>query len=172
MYPSKARILSVITPLGDTAATDIQTAVNIAANGDNIYIGTGVYTGSVTSLDYPDGQTNIVYLEATKESNSRYLNFIGATGNPDDVILDGQGKYRPICLRAYTDEQIEPVRLMNLTVKNGAAELGGGVYALMGRKHPFEDGDSPLLEIINCNIVSNITEASAGGLACSATGTT
>ncbi|MCA1809302.1 MAG: hypothetical protein LC725_07640 [Lentisphaerae bacterium] len=69
-----------------TAASNIQDAVEVALHGDTIWIDSGRYTASATPSFYEG--SNVVY------ANDKALTFRGRSGDPADVIIDGEGKCR------------------------------------------------------------------------------
>lgn len=85
-----------------TAAKDIQSAVDVAGPGAEIVIRKGVYTGA--------DKTPVVTV--TGPATLR-----GETGNPEGVVIDGEGMRRGVLVRpAAGDVQ---VMVANLTVRNG-----------------------------------------------------
>jgi len=66
----------IVKPDGTGDYPTIQTAIDAAINGDIVELQTGTYTG--------DGNRNIYFL-------GKAITVRGATGNPNDVIIDCQG---------------------------------------------------------------------------------
>lgn len=131
----------------ETAAPTIQAAVDAAdaAAHDHalIVVAAGVYNGE---------GGNVVEL-------TRSVRLQGATGKPDDVVIDGQDTRRGI-LVALTTEGAE-VLIANLTVTNGVLDAshtgGSGIYV----KHPTIR--SGKVTIHRCIVSGNRTLEDRGG---------
>ncbi len=118
---------------GDSAA--LAAAVRAAGEGDEIVLASGVYL-----LDH-----------TISNKTSTTITLRGETGNPKDVILDGQGKTRCLYLTskgAISGGQAEPAdaalatRVKGLTIRNGCVDdrdpscqdtvAGGGLFIKNG----------------------------------------
>lgn len=86
----------------ETAASNLATAVGIAATGSRIIVSNGTYTAAA-SFNVPFG--------AVVE---------GLTGNPDDVVINMDGRYN------YVMNDPDAV-LSSVKIVSGSAALGGGV---------------------------------------------
>ncbi len=120
----------------ETAATNIQDAVNAASAGDTIYVTNGIYRA--TSL------TNVV--EITKS-----LNLIGC-GPRETVIIDGEKTRRGIYFSSTTTTGW---LLDGFTISNCyALAKGGGIYVV--------PPSSQTLTVQNCTFVDNEVETDGG----------
>ena len=132
----------------NTAATQIQWAVNVAANNDTVLVSNGVYdTGGVIGCRvYVSGKTGLV-LKAV-------------SANPADTVIVGQPDsainfFGTNSLRCVVLEGINTVR--GFTLRNGytgSNASGGGVYAYLG------SGSI----ISNCYIVNCAANRLGGGI--------
>jgi hypothetical protein len=158
----------------DTAATNIQDAVNLTSDGDLVLVTNGVYSNSYNL--YPAysrvAVTNAIVVQSVN----------GATS----TVIDGSGSWRCAYLGGHA-------KLVGLTLTNGLADagtggLGGrgaGVYGngnevlvncvLAGNKsittvsggNLGEGAGAYSVTLSNCIVVSNSTFASGGGAASS-----
>ncbi|MFA7158618.1 MAG: right-handed parallel beta-helix repeat-containing protein [Kiritimatiellia bacterium] len=99
----------------ETAASNIQDAVNAAAAGDTVMVGAGRYTLPPNPTNY--GGTNVVFA-------GKPLILRSSNGSPESVIIDGEGKYRGIAIYA-------PFVLAGFTISNCVAtNYGGGILVV------------------------------------------
>lgn len=116
----------------------IQEAVNTALPGDVVLVAAGTYADSIQTELWPDGPQVTVTLDLKDGVEVR-----GATGNPADVVLNGQaGRWVVLC----TDTEESP-KLSQLTIT-------GGRTGIMGRHTD--------LIIENCVISGNDNDLGAG----------
>ncbi len=141
----------------ENAATNIQDAVDAAVSGDEILIRPGRYVAgtnavqqSATDSGYNFDGTNVVFL------NNKHLALRGVTGNPADVLIDGEGRFR--CMGMYRSSATVqlPFILDSLTLTNGTAKRGGGL-------HLSNDGRITNW-VLNCVFVDNYASSDGSGL--------
>jgi len=123
----------------ETAATNIQDAVNVAVDGDTVLVTNGVYSADVGTLFPVFNDTNAVLV-----TNAVVVRSVNGA---ESTIIEGRGVMR--CAVVYHTNAL----LDGFTLKNGAAFLGGA-GALIG----FGVAD-------HCMIVSNnaYSEFGVGG---------
>ncbi len=136
------------------AASNIQAAVDMAVDSDIVWVGAGHYTLPSNPTNYYG--TNVVYI-------GRSITLRGATGNPADVIVDGENAYRPLVVR-ITTTTTKPVVLDGLTFCNGlATNYGGGIMLA----DPADWAEYKVI-IQNCIVRDNTvawgTQATGGGI--------
>jgi hypothetical protein len=112
-YPIKYVNVSNATPVAPfstwvTAATNIQDAVDVAADGDTVLVTNGVYAGGSRVVD---GTTNRVVVDKAVRLQS--------VNGPEATVITGQGTVRCVYLANG------PV-LSGLTLTGGGGVLGGG----------------------------------------------
>jgi len=73
----------------ETAASNIQDALNVSYTNSTVWVGAGRYTASTSSVDYAG--TNVVYI-------NRALTLRSSNGVPASTIIDGQGSNRGIAI--------------------------------------------------------------------------
>lgn len=131
----------------DTAASNIQEAVDKATTNDIVLIGAGRYILPPSSTNY--WGSNIVFLN--KPMILRSSNSV-----PESTIIDGEGKYRGVfCWYQWTTTNLFVID--GLTVSNcHGTNVGGGVVF-----YPHNSAQVGLINSVlkNCVIVNN----SAGG---------
>jgi hypothetical protein len=110
---------SPASPYSDwsTAATNIQTAVNVAVAGDTVWVGSGRYTAWTNSVN-DGGATNVVRLYG------KAITLRSFSGNPADTIIDGEGKNRCVYI-VSTNRTATPYVLDGFTITNGFAAGAG-----------------------------------------------
>ncbi len=127
----------------ETAATNIQDAVNATLAGDTVWVTNGIYRAAPRSL------TNVV-------SIGKSLSLRGC-GPRETVIIDGENARRGIHLFSATTWLLEGLTISNCT----ALEKGGGIYLFIERY----SGSSGTLR--NCIVIDNkvapSTSVSAAG---------
>lgn len=102
----------------ETAASNIQDAVNAAAEGATVWIRPGTYT-------LPPNPTNFFGLNVVYINKPLTLQGVGDT--PEAVVIDGEDQYRGIAIEAPGSTAI-PYVFRNVTVANGyTADNGGGI---------------------------------------------
>ena len=176
-----------------TAATNIQAAVDLAAEGDVVWVGNGVYSGA--GGVYGSGQfrsTNVVSI--TKGIRLRGVN------GPDHVIIDGAHLYRGVLVSNanatvsgftirngaphgpssgaglhLTHGSAEWLVVVSNSTMNGLYGTGGGVYAneaslsnvVVAYNVSSESGGGIAAEkstLDRCRIVHNTTGGNGGGV--------
>ncbi len=110
----------------------IAVAIETAADGDSVIISEGEY---FENIDF----------------RGRAIVIIGATGNPRDVIIDGDASGSVV---TFDSEETESSQLIGITLTNGSNEKGGGINC---------ENSSPT--ILNCIIENNFGGA-GGGISC------
>lgn len=129
------------------AASSIQAAVDAATDGETIWISNGVYTAS--------GVSQVVNIYR------RSLKLRGLSGNPEDVIIDGQGAQgvKSTGINLNLSSSVNDVLLEGLTVSNAhTSNNGAGIYLY---HTGAADGS---LEIRNCIITDNYSTNHGAGL--------
>ncbi len=111
----------------------IQAAINDCNDGDEVIISSGTYTGT--------GNRDIDFL-------GKAITVRGATGNPNDTIIDCNGGWFNSHRGFYfhTGEDSNSI-LDGLTIKNGSVDEGGGI---------FVENCSPTIR--NCIVSNNMAE--------------
>lgn len=100
------------------AASNIQDAVNAAAIADTVWVGAGRYTVPPNATNYVG--TNVVFIGKPMALRS-------VSGNPADVVIDGEGANRGIVC-SYNSPNANLFVLDGLTISNCVAtNKGGGV---------------------------------------------
>ena len=111
------------TPAGpytswETAASNIQDAVNAAANNSTVWVGAGRYTVPPNATNY--WGSNVVYI-------NRPLSLRSSNSSPDTVIIDGEGKHRGL-IWYFSSSSTSIFLLDGLTITNcSATNMGGGI---------------------------------------------
>jgi hypothetical protein len=126
----------------EQAATNIQAAVDIAPEGATILVKPGKYTGA---------GDNVVTI-------NRSLTLQGESGNPADVVIDGEGARRDI-LVTLTDENAT-VTIAGVTITNGLTAAAHGYGAGICLKHDTIAAGTA--EIRQCVIAGNINASPKG----------
>lgn len=103
-------------------------------NHNTIYLSPGIYSSSTNGENFPIAWSNHVSLEGNAE---------------EDTFLDAENTNQVISFHYVTDAS-----LRNITIRNGFADDGGGIYCYHS---------NPILE--NITISENVAE-SGGGIAC------
>jgi hypothetical protein len=139
----------------DTAATNIQTAINLASAGDVVLVTNGVYAQGGVSMD--GVITNCVAINQAmlvQSVNGPAVTAIQGAWNP--ATTNGPGAVR--CAWLTNNATLSGFTLQGgATGDSGTAAYGGGVY-----------GVSTQAMVDNCGIVTN-SASSAGGGACQVT---
>jgi len=148
------------TPAGlyatwETAASNIQDAVNASAPNSTVWIGAGRYTKPANAVFYT--VTNVVYID-------KPLMLRSSNGIPASVIIDGGGANRGLTWY-YNAASTSGFVLDGLTISNCAAtNVGGGIYFV-----PLNSSWTATVQ--NCSISDNIVRskdaagyAAGGGL--------
>jgi len=137
---SVALLAEVIHVPGDFVT--IQEAIDFAVDGDVVEIADGVYRG--------EGNRDLDFL-------GKAITVRGASGDPEVCVIYCEGtidnEHRGFCF--CTDEGMDSM-VEGLTIMNGFAEQGGGVYC---------SGSS--LTLNNCIIMNCTAESEGGGIYCS-----
>ena len=115
----------------------IQNAINYSTNDDTLIVFSGTYNENIDLL----GKALII--------GSEYL-ISGDTSHISSTIIDGQSNGSVINLADISGAQI---KLVGLTLQNGYAQFGGGIYSI---------NSSPLLE--NLIVTNNSSSENGGGL--------
>jgi len=126
-----------------SAASNIQDALNVASNGDTVWVGDGVYYAPTNAYTNANS-TNVVYL--TKALTLRSLN------GPDAAIINGGGSNRCVYMYLPTDACLYgPAIIDGLTLTNGLAfHSGAGIYM---------SGQTTGTGIVqNCTIAGNVLQ--------------
>jgi hypothetical protein len=111
------------SPLGPytnwgTAASNIQDAVNAAANNSTVWVGAGRYTVPTNAVFYTT--TNVVYI-------NKPITLRSSNGVPEDTVIDGEGSYRGVTWY-YAAASTSRFVLDGLTISNcRATNYGGGI---------------------------------------------
>jgi len=130
----------------DTAASNIQDAVNVAYTNSTVWVGAGRYTLPANPVVYMG--TNIVYI-------SKPLVLRSSNGVPDTTIIDGQGVNRGVVMYNGGIGATNYVVIEGFTISNCAAtNLGGGIF--------FRTASYTGL-VRNCIISYNSTPGGGGG---------
>jgi hypothetical protein len=132
----------------DTAASNIQDAVNVSYANGTVWVGAGRYTAPANPTNRFG--PNVVFI-------NKMLTLRSSNGVPESVIIDGQGTNRGIMV-LYQNRTASRFVLEGITLANGyATNSGGGLY-LDCRNGTAFAGWTGVVQ--NCVIVSN----RAGGL--------
>lgn len=147
----------------DKAADNIQDAVNVAAEGDTIWIRPGTYVATATPTNYA-GFDNVVYL------HKKLLNLRATNDVPGRVLIDGQGVNRGIAVNRDVTTTAT-LLLEGLTISNcvlsaavGEDALGGGIYLTFPAN--YAAWDATLRDCVithNYAFAQDITKAAKGG---------
>ncbi len=128
----------------EDAATNIQTAVDVASDGDTVWVGDGIYA---------HGQTNVY---GWNRVAVRRPIIVRSANGPDAAVIRGQGPCGPDAVRGvYVGDGAQ---LIGFTVRDGATATnyplyhGGGIYA--------ESGGT----VSNCVIRQNTSYFYGGGI--------
>jgi len=151
---------------GPADFNDIQAAINVANNGDIVIVQPGTYTGN--------GNRDIYFL-------GKAITVRGATGEPNDCIIDCQGNSTNPHWGFYfgRGEDVNSV-LEAITITNGYGYSHGGAvycthssptisnciisnnYAPLRGGGMFNDNSSP--NINNCIFINNSASSAGGGI--------
>lgn len=123
----------------ETAATNIQDAINASSANAIIRVAPGTYTLPANHVDFAGN--NVVYID-------KPLSIIGTSGNPGDTIIDGQGSNRGIAIR-YPESTSNSFIIENLTIQNCYAQNTGGGMVLSSGNYGWD------LQINNCRFIGN-----------------
>lgn len=119
------------------AATNVADIGAVLANGDRVVLSNGVHL--LTAVISIPGKVNVEY--------------VGVTGNPDDVIISGGGVRECFDIQGGSD-----ILLASLTVSNGyslsASRIGAGISVYT----------TPNVTISNCVITKNVSEEGCAGI--------
>ena len=103
----------------DTAASNIQDAVNAANTNDTVWVGAGRYTGPTNTVDRYG--TNVVCIE-------KPLTLRSSNGVPATTIIDGAGAYRGINCWYTNQNTTNRFVVDGFTISNCyATNMGGGL---------------------------------------------
>ena len=97
----------------ETAASNIQDALNAAYTNSTVWIGAGRYTSSTSSVNYAG--TNVVYID-------RALTLSSSNGATGSVIIDGQGSNRGIAV-VYSGSTTNLFVISGLIISNCSASV-------------------------------------------------
>ena len=143
------------TPAGlyatwETAASNIQDAVNVADANDTVWVGAGRYTLPPNTTNY--WGSNVVYI-------NRPLSLKTSNGVPETTIIDGQGKHRGITWY-YAAASTSLFLLEGFTITNcRATNMGGGIFFA-----PSPANYALTAAVVNCVISDNIASSSQTNL--------
>ncbi len=127
----------------DSAASNIQEAVDQASAGDTVLIGAGHYTTNATL-------TNVVTI-------SKPITLVSSNGNPASVSIDGSNTNRGIAI--YPVLVTYPYNIGGITVSNcWSSTSGGGIYI-----SPIANFSGNLS---NCVVSGNASAGAYGGGLC------
>ncbi len=155
-----------------TAATDIQTAVDAASNGDNVIVTNGIYDTGGRPIPGND-LTNRVYI--AKDIIVKSVN------GPVDTIIVGNGPLGNSAVRCVFISSVAPPVLSGFTLSNGYTEInapgeffGGGVdgssYSIISnciiRQCVARDygGGGSWCSFYNCTFIGNTAGKEGGGV--------
>lgn len=128
--------------LGDTWTVDddgpadfdnIQAAVNVASNGDEIIVFPGTYTSTASEVVHMLGKTVLLH----------------SSSGPETTIIDGESTRRGI---TFDSNETSETIIKGLTIRNGHDIVGGGMYTQYS---------SPT--IVNCTFENNVANWYGGG---------
>ncbi|MFA7159974.1 MAG: right-handed parallel beta-helix repeat-containing protein [Kiritimatiellia bacterium] len=132
----------------DTAASNIQDAINVAYTNSTVWVGAGRYTLPANPVVYMG--TNVVYI-------SKPLVLRSSNGVPDTTIIDGGGKNRGVVMYNGGIGATNYVVIDGFTISNCAAtNFGGGIIVVPGTWTGL---------VQNCVISSNSAVGGGGGIA-------
>jgi len=101
-----------------TAASNIQDAVNAAANNSTVWVGSGRYTVPTNAVFYT--VTNVVYI-------NKPISLRSSNGVPEDTVIDGEGRYRGLAWN-YGSASTSLFLLDGFAISNClATNVGGGI---------------------------------------------
>ena len=136
----------------NSAASNIQDAVNAATTNDTVLVGAGRYTVPPNATNY--NGTNVVYI-------NKPLTLSSSNGLPETTIIDGEGTNRGVATY-YPVNSTYSFIISGITISNCfATNTGGGVL--------FDDsliGGEKHCALINCVIQNNVSAGTAGGVRC------
>ena len=139
-------------PNACTSTTDpcasVQHAVNVADEGDEVRVATGVYTHVRTTQGY----TQSLYISRTVTVRGGYSADFGAWDSaPSATVLDAGEEGRVVLI---TGTAASPVRLEALQLLNGSTPDGGGGIYVVGTQ----------VIVSGCEVVSATAENEGGGI--------
>ncbi len=118
----------------ETAASNIQAAINVAGSGATVWVGTGTY-----AIAGSGGYVAFI--------NNKSLTLRGAGVNPGDVVIDGGNANRGIYARFVTNDL--SVEIDGFTITNCNANYGAGIWLA------HETIMSGTAIVRNCTLVNN-----------------
>jgi len=128
-----------------TAASNIQDAVNVAANDSTVWVGAGRYTVTANTTNY--WGSNVVFI-------NRPLSLRSSNGVPETTVIDGQGKHRGLTWY-YTTACTSLFLLDGFTITNcWATNVGGGIFFA-----PTPANYALTAAVQNCVISDNIASS-------------
>jgi hypothetical protein len=130
-----------------TAAVNIQDAVNAAGANETIWIAEGTYT--LPTNHVVNGGTNVVYID-------KPLTLL-AVGN---VVIDGEGAYRGVCVKYGFTDVFAFATLDGITITNGYASEGGAIWYDSGSNYK----GAMQAKLLNCLLVDNVAATNGGAV--------
>ena len=127
----------------DSAASNIQDAITVTAEGDTVLVGAGHYTLPPNYMD--ERGPNVVWID-------KPLNLLSSSG-PATTSIDGGGLNRGIKLAYITSANLSVIS--GFTISNCFGGYGAGIYSR------YNGAGS--LQVQNCVISDNIANYGGGG---------